>query len=203
MDLVGLVWNAFARISVVQSPEEFPSPNFPSVGLKKVFYSSLPFNLSSGKNVFFQVSCAKLLFKSCLCFCFNLLLLTLTSRLPPCTIATLSFHHSSHSIHHLLSRGLVLIGLNWGGWQCLPHVYGMPSVTRCGRTVRVSNTGQWRCHVGELIPGKTALRQSAPDPTTLGPLQGRQSQARTEALWDCLHPCQGFQGLSTYSSALH
>lgn len=131
--------------------------------------------------------------------------LSFNSLLPPCAIATLSFHHSRHSIHHLLSRGLVLIGLNWGGWQCLPLVYGMPTVTRCGRTVRVSNTGQWRCHVGELISGKTALRLSAPDPTTLGPLQGRQSHARTQALWDCsgLHPCQGFQGFSRYSPAWH
>lgn len=30
-------------------------------------------------------------------------------------------------------RGLVLIGLNWGGWQCLPHVHGMPADTRCVR----------------------------------------------------------------------
>lgn len=152
------------------------------------------------------MSCAKCHFSCLNCaFFLNLFPLSFTPRLPPCTIATRSFHHSGRSIHQLLSRGLVLIGLNWGGWQCLPHVYGMPSVTRCGRTVRVSNTGQWRCHVGELISGKTPLRQSAPDPTTLGPLQGRQSQARSEALWDGsgLHPCQGFQALSTCSPASH
>lgn len=159
----------------------------------EVICSPIPIGSSLSKHSIFLIVIWSI--KSWLCFGFCLLFqlscpfgldwnYSFTSRLPR-TMATLYLHHSSQSIHHLLSRGLVLIGLNWGGWQCLPHVYGMPSVTRCGRTVRVSNTGQWRCHVGELISGNAALRLSAPDPTTLGPLQGRQVQARTEALWDC------------------
>lgn len=87
--------------------------------------------------------------------------------------------HPLISTRHPLSGELLLIGLNWGGWQCLPLVCGMPADTCCGGTVRVSNTGQRRCHVGAHISAQAALSLSAPDPTTSEPPQGRQICART------------------------
>lgn len=78
----------------------------------------------------------------CCLLCFN--------PFPLCVL----LHRPHISTHHPLSGELLLIGLNWGGWQCPPLVCGMPADTCCGGTVRVSNTGQRRCHVGAHISGK-------------------------------------------------
>lgn len=81
--------------------------------------------------------------KSSLCLlCFN----------PFCLRVCL--HPPLNSTHHPLPGELLLIGLNCGGWQCLPLVYGMLADNCCGGTVRVSNTGQRQCHVGAYISGK-------------------------------------------------
>lgn len=114
-------------------------------------------------------------------------------------LSLLSLRHPLICTHHPLSRGLLLIGLNWGGWQCLPHVYGMPADARCGGTVRVSNTGQWQCHVGELISGQTAPCPPAPDPTTSEPLQGRQTWARAQRNMEYLETASGHSHLRVSS----
>lgn len=85
-------------------------------------------------------------------------------------------HHPLISTHHPLPGELLLIGLNCGGWQCLPLVYGMPADTCCGSTVRVSNTGQWRCHVGAYISGK-----GGPQPACSRPNNIRTSAGDTGA----------------------
>lgn len=94
--------------------------------------------------------------KSSLCLlCFN----------PFCLRVCL--HHPLISTHHPLPGELLLIGLNCGGWQCLPLVYGMPADTCCGGTVRVSNTGQRRCHVGAYIFGKGGPQPACSRPNNI------------------------------------
>lgn len=88
------------------------------------------------------------------------------SVLTPC-VSVVWLHHPLISTHHPISGELLLIGLNWGGWQCLPLVCGMPADTCCGGTVRVSNTGQRQCHVGAHISGKGGPRPVCSRPNNI------------------------------------